>query len=186
VDVRTLESAAEELGQRRRRAFESGVLGAATAGLAALSLLVSAQLALALAVGAAVEAAIALGVFLGRQELIARLALDPAAYVLREVHRYGTRVAAPARRARLAAWLAELAVEASLPGSLYLRDRVALVAGELETLASELRSALHVQPATVVACERLLTRPVESPLYNPRLPVDDLRITLRRIRSNLT
>lgn len=186
MDVRTIEGAAEELQRRRRRALESSALAALTAALAGVALLVSTQLAVALAAGAVVEAAIALAVLDRRRELIARLALNPAAYVLREVHRYGTRVAAPARRTRLAAWLVEIASEATVPGSIYLRDRVALVANELEALAHELRSALHVQPATVVACERLLTRPAESPLYNPCLPADDLKLALRRIRAGLS
>lgn len=149
-------------------------------------MLVSTQLAIALAAGAVVEVVVALALLDARRELIARLALNPAAYVLREVHRYGTRVAAPARRTRLAAWLFEVASEATLPGTLHLRDRVTLVATELEALAHELGSAISVQPATVVACERLLTRPAESPLYNPRLPADDLRLALRRIRADLT
>jgi hypothetical protein len=186
MDVGTLEGAAEELRRRRRRAVEAAVLGAVASVLAGGALLVSSTLAVALAAGAALQTAIALAVADGRRELIARLALDPSAYVLAEVHRYGTRVAGPSRRARLAAWLFEVASEATLPGTLYLRDRVTLVANELEALAHELGSAISVQPATVVACERLLTRPTESPLYNPRLPADDLRLALRRIRANLT
>lgn len=186
MDVQTIEGVADELRRRRRRAVESAALAALTGALAGAALLVSWQLAVALAVGAVVEAVVALAVLDRRRELIARLALNPAAYVLREVHRYGTRVAAPARRTRMAAWLVEIASETAVPGSLYLRDRVALVRHELEALAHELRSALHVQPATVVACQRLLTRPAESPLYNPCLPADDLRLALRRLRADLS
>lgn len=187
MDGRALEEAGDRLRHRRHRALEAGLLTAATGALAGLAALVSVPLAGALAVGAALEGAIALAAVAGRREQIARLALDPAAYVLPEVNRYGTRVARPSGRARLAAWLAEIAAGASPPGSLHLRDRAALVAQELDALARELASpALSVQPATVVACRRLLTRPVDSPLYNPRLPADELRLALRRIRAGIS
>jgi hypothetical protein len=43
-----------------------------------------------------------------------------------------------------------------------------------------------VQPATAVACRRLVTHPVQSPLYNPNLPEEDLAALLLRIRSGIT
>jgi hypothetical protein len=54
-------------------------------------------------------------------------------------------------------------------------------------LAHELAApAARVEPATAVACRRLVTRPVESPLYNPNLPEEDLRALLLRIRAGIT
>jgi hypothetical protein len=62
---------------------------------------------------------------------------------------------------------------------------VALVAQELETLARDLASPRSIAPASAVACRRLLTHMTESPLYNPRIPLDDLHLTLRRIRAGI-
>lgn len=89
-------------------------------------------------------------------------------------------------RRELVARLAEVVADSYTPHSLYLGDRVALVAHELEALARELASpARSVAPASAVACRRLLTHMTESPLYNPRLPVDDLHVALRRIRAGI-
>jgi hypothetical protein len=62
---------------------------------------------------------------------------------------------------------------------------VARYAGLLERIASEIAVAAPVQPPAVVACRRLLTHGAESPLYNPRLPAEDLRFALERIRRGL-
>ena len=65
--------------------------------------------------------------------------------------------------------------------------RAAIYGQQLETPARELASpAARVEPAMAVACRRLLTRPVESPLYNPNLPEEDLRALLLRIRAGIS
>jgi hypothetical protein len=182
---RALEEAARDLDSRRRRAVHAATL-AAGAGLAACAAaFISLPLSAALGAGALLEAVIAGTAANGRRELVARLALQPAAYALPEVAAYGTRVSEAPQRARLAAWLAEVVADSHTPHSLYLRDRVALVAQELETLARDLASPRSIAPASAVACRRLLTHMTESPLYNPRVPLDDLHLTLRRIRAGI-
>jgi hypothetical protein len=182
---RALEEAARELDSRRRRAVHAATL-AAGAGLAACAAaFISLPLSAALGAGALLEAVIAGTAANSRRELVARLALQPAAYALPEVAAYGTRVSEAPQRARLAAWLAEVVADSHTPHSLYLRDRVALVAQELETLARDLASPRSIAPASAVACRRLLTHMTESPLYNPRVPLDDLHLTLRRIRAGI-
>jgi hypothetical protein len=186
VHARELEQAARDLLRLRRRAVESGVLlvGATVAGASAL--LVGPLPAVALFSGAALEAALLVLALNGYRERIARLALSPEAYVLPEVDRYGRRLAEPRRRARLAASISRVVAEAHLPGNFYLAERVATFAREFETLARELlRPTARIEPASVVACHRLLTSAVESPLYNPRLPAQDLELALARIRAGI-
>jgi hypothetical protein len=73
------------------------------------------------------------------------------------------------------------------PLQLHLGVRTANYAHQLEMLARELGApSARIEPATAVACRRLLTRPVESPLYNPNLPEEDLRAALIRIGAGIT
>jgi hypothetical protein len=186
MHARAVDQAAVLIRRKRRRALEAGVLAGVCVVSGAAAALVSVPLAAALGIGALVEVAMALAALNARRELIGQLALDPAAYGVPEVERYGTRAARPPERARLAAWLAEVLAESHLPHSLYLPDRVALVAQELEAIARRLVSpACTVTPTSAVACRRLLTHAVESPLYNPRVPLDDLHLTIRRIRAGM-
>ncbi len=162
------------------------MLAGVGSALAAAASLVSATFAIALGAGAAVEALLALVSLYGRRELIARLALEPDAYVLPEVDRYGNRLVGLHERQRLAKWLHEVISDARLPGSFYLPERVVRHADELDSLARELASPeAQVQPASAVACLRLLTHAPESPLYNGGLPADDLTLALRAIRAGI-
>lgn len=186
MDARQLEDAQERLRARRRRTVEAAVLAVAGSAAAVAVSLVSSTLAIALGAGAAVEALVAVAALVSRRELIARLALEPDAYVLPDVDRYGKRLVRLRERQRLAAWLREIIRDAHVPGSFYLRERVARHADEFDSLAQELASpAAQVQPASAVACLRLLTRAPESPLYNGRLPADDLALALRAIRAGI-
>lgn len=181
---RDLERAAKELAARRRRTREAIVLAGIALTLAGLLGPVSRPVGIAFLAGSGVEACVAAVAALGRRELISRLALEPQAYVLPEVERYGATVAS--QRERLAAWLVEILVDAAHPGTIYLPDRVARHAGELRSLARELAAPdAAVRPPSAVACRRLLTHAVESPLYNPRLPADDLALALNRIRAGI-
>lgn len=187
MDARTLERAATALAAQRRRAIVALILGLAAAALAGPLTLVSSPAAIALGAGAAAELLVAGAAELGRRESISRLALDADAYVLPEVMRYGTHVARLQERQRLARWLQELVHDARLPGVFFLRERVVHHARELEAVASALASpAATVHPASAVACLRLLTRAPHSPLYNDRLPADELALALRSIRSGIT
>jgi hypothetical protein len=186
VRDRDLEQAADELRRRRRRGVSAALLGAAAVVLALPTLALSLPFALALAAGGLFECVVALYAVHSRRQLIAQLALQPAAYELREVAAYGTRAAELPQRARLAAWIFEIVAEARSPHSLYLGDRVDLVAQDLQALARELASpARSIAPASAVACRRLLTRMTESPLYNPRLPLEDLQLALHSIRAGI-
>jgi hypothetical protein len=186
VRDRDLEHAAHELRRRRRRGVTAAALAVAAGAVTLPALALSTPFALALAAGGLFERVVALEAVHARRQLIARLALHPAAYELPEVAAYGTRAAALPQRARLAAWIFEIVAEARSPHSLYLGDRVDLVAHDLQALARELVSpGRSVAPESAVACRRLLTRMTESPLYNPGLPLEDLQLALHRIRAGI-
>lgn len=185
MTARELEHIQERLIRQGRRLREAVLLAllaaAAAAGVAAFS----ARFALALAAAAVVGGMIAAATYHTRSERIARLALNPDAYTIPEVAEYGDRCAAKRERERLAAWIREVVAEGHRAGSFHLPDRVARYARDLERIATELAAAATVPPPAVVACRRLLTHAVESPLYNPRLPAEQLSETLERIRRGI-
>jgi len=186
MNARELEGAAAELRSLRRRLkqFSAGavLLLVVAAGCAMFSLRVAAILG----AGVAVESLAALALWLRRGDLIERLALDPSAYVIPEVARFGSRVAALRERKLLASWITSI-VNRGEPFELHLVGRAGAFSQQLETLARELAAPqAEVQPAIAVACRRLLTRPVQSPLYNPNLPEEDLTALLLRIRAGIS
>jgi hypothetical protein len=185
--ARELQEASGDLRHSRRLATQAALLAAVTATGVVVAALAAPALVIPLAAGTGLELAVVCAARYTHRERVARLALEPAAYLLPEVERYGRRQVEPGQRARLSAWIREIVAEASVPGNLYLADRVARFAHELEALARDLvQPGVHVQPASVVACRRLLTHTVESPLYNPRLSSDELKLALRRIRAGIS
>lgn len=168
--------------ERRRRAGLGLASGAAV--LAVPVLLMSSQLSIALWCGAAVQALLCAVERIRLRELVARLALEPAAYAIPAVREYGAQLLL--RRAAFGRWLAEVLEEAGEPDSMYLADRVARYAPELRAAAHELMAPdSHVAPVSVATCRRLLTMAAESPLYNPNLPAVDLGSALFRIRAGI-
>jgi hypothetical protein len=138
-------------------------------------------------VGGAIAALLGLASLMSRRNTIARLALDPHAYVLDEVERYGSALIRLTERQKLAAWLREVVRDAPRPGSWYLTDRVARHAGQLEVLAAEIATpSARVRPSSAVACRRLLTHAADSPLYNYDVPAEELGATIERIRWGIT
>ncbi len=137
-------------------------------------------------VGGAVAALLSLTNLLSRRNTIAQLALDPNAYTLAEVRRYGDPLIRPRERQRLAAWLREVVREAPMPGSWYLASRVARHEDQLEALAAEIAMpSARVRPSSAAACRRFLTHAAESPLYNYDVPAEELPAIIERIRSGI-
>lgn len=187
MNAREVESAAADVQSTGRRTLRSfAVAGMGASGAAALAPFSSA-IAIGLGAAGAVELTRAIVLWLYRRERIERLALDPSAYAIPEVARFGARIAAVSERRRLAAWIDSVVHDRGQPLELHLVGRAGKYAHQLETLARELATpSARVDPATAVACRRLLTRPVESPLYNPNLPEEDLRALLIRIATGIT
>jgi hypothetical protein len=187
MNAREIEHAGDYLARKRSR-FREGVLVAAVCALLAAAIGPFAlNAALALLVGSAAAATFAVAHKLGYRDAIARLALEPSAYVLPDIRHYGARLTLPAERAKLAAWLYEVVQEAQIPGNWYLADRVARYEVQIRAVAWQMAaSGVPIPPASVVACHRLLTRASESPLYNPDLPAEDLLARLERISRAIT
>ena len=186
MNARAVEAAAAELERKRRRGLEGGALGGLVAVAAGAGAAVSPRVALLLGVAATLQVSIAVYALLRRRALIGRLALEPAAYAIPEVERFGSRVSGEHERVRLAGWISSLVQEPEQPTAFTLPERVRQFARELESLARDFVSpSVRVQHASAVAARRLLTHPVSSPLYNPDLTTEDLAAALFRIRSGI-
>ena len=187
MNARDVEQAGADVERSLQRARRCLIAAVVVGALAIAVVPSSPGFAVALAVGGAVQLAAAVVLWLSRRERIERLALEPSAYVIPAVARFGARVCALRERRRLAAFLQAVLHERGHPLELHLVARAGRCAQLLEALARELASpAARVEPAMAVACRRLLTRPVESPLYNPNLPEEDLRALLLRIRAGIS
>jgi hypothetical protein len=183
-DVETAAAAVEKTGRSTVRAL---VMTGVVAGVALAVLPFQAGFAIALAVGAVSGLVAAAALWWHRRERIERLALEPAAYSIPEVARFGARVAALTERRRLASWIESVACEGGGSVDLHLALRASKYAHQLQTLARDLAApSARVDPAMAVACRRLLTQPVESPLYNPNLPEEDLGALLLRIEAGIS
>jgi hypothetical protein len=186
MNARDIEMAALEVERSRHRAVRWLSAGGVLAGIAIALLPCSTRFAVTLGCGAVLEMLLAAVLWLRRRERIEQLALDPSAYAIPAVARFGARVCDLSQRRRLAASIRSM-VDDRQPLDLHLVGRTGRFSEQLETLARELAApAARVEPATAVACRRLVTRPVESPLYNPNLPEEDLRALLLRIRAGIT
>lgn len=186
MNAREVEAAAVEIERSLDRVVRWLVAGGVVTSLAGAALAVNARLALVLVAGAALELGAASALWLRRRERIERLALDPSAYAIPAVARFGRRLCELPHRRRLATSLRAMVNERQAL-DLHLVARTGRFAQQLESLARELAApAARVEPAMVVACRRLITRPVESPLYNPNLPEEDLTALLLRIRGGIT
>jgi hypothetical protein len=182
VDARSIEEAGRELGLGCWEAFADAAL-AFVAG--ALAVLFGSRAALALAI-AAFAFALALVAAARRYLLVERLALDPDAYVIGAVRRYGRRLTSRRTRERLSRSLRSLVAEPWRCGFCTVPGRVAAFAADLEQLACELEDAeCEVEPVSAAGCLRLLSDGGESPLLNPAVPVEDLRAALLRIQCGI-
>jgi hypothetical protein len=181
--ARAVDDAATRL--RELRQDEWGNLGLALTALG--SAVAATQLRPALAgplfIGGLVVGAVGVRALWRRWDLVERLAANREAYVISEVLAYAAREATIDRRRSYAALLRRRLVCPSVA----LEARVAATAEELEALASELEDGdLALEPASAVACMRLLSDLVGSPLLNPAVPPEELRSRVRQIRSGFT
>ena len=186
MNARDVEMAAMKLETFRHHAVRWLVAGAAVLAIGIAAAPFSRTFAIAMGAGALLELSVALALWLRRRERVERLALEPAAYAIPAVARFGDRLCGLSERRRLAASIRSLVGERQ-PLDVHLVVRAGRFAAQLEALARELAApAAHIEPATVVACRRLLTRPVESPLYNPNLTDEDLQALLLRLRGGIS
>jgi hypothetical protein len=187
MHARALEEAWGRLREITRAIRDGAVLMAAltlsAAGLAPLSR----PLGVALATAAVVEAVV-LGVrFMRRRQLLEHLALVPAAYEIPDVAEYGRKATRRRERERTAEAFGRILDDGGGSPALWLPERVTALEIELRAVLDALRMAgSAVQPAAMIACRQLVTNPVRSGLYNPELPIEEVRMRLRAITRTLS
>jgi hypothetical protein len=161
---------------------------ASLAGLVVLSL-AGGRWGVPLLLGGAAALALAALSWGDRERLLVRLVAQGDAWRLDEVARFAERLLLPRRRARLARGLA-LAAEAGEPGvheyGTIRPERAGAVVEELRSLARAVGDMnVPLQPVAAALCRRLLCDAAMSPLYNPRLPEDDMWRLLAIIRRGV-
>lgn len=167
---------------RELRHEERGELGLAATALGAsiVATTVFPALVAPLFLGGLVVGALGARAMWRRWDLLERLSGERDAYVISEVLAFASREATMERRDSFAALIRGRLQDARL----VVDARVLGVADELEALASELEDGdLALDPASAVACLRLLSDFPQSPLLNQALPSEDLRSRIRQIRS---
>jgi hypothetical protein len=181
--ARAVDDAAAHLRALRNEEWGEFALAALAIGLSLAATQVRPMLALPLFVGGVVVGIIGTRAYWRRWALLDQLADERDAYVIPDVVAYASRETTMDRRRTLAAFIRS---SVRAPG-FGCEQRVRRAAGDLEALASELEDeALDLEPASAVACLRLLTDPALSPLINPVLPPEDLRSRIFQIRGGFT
>jgi hypothetical protein len=180
VYARAVEQADARLRELRQEARGELVLGAAALAAAIVATEVHKALAAPLLVGGLVVGVLGARALWHRWDLLERLSGERDAHVISEIRAFASREATMERRYSFAALVRGRLREARL-----LADtRVLAVADELEALAAELEDGdVALEPASAVACMRLLSDLATSPLLNHALPPEDLRSRVRQIRS---
>jgi hypothetical protein len=182
VYARAIDQADARLRELRQDARGEFALAAAalTASLVATDVLPA--LAVPLFIGGLVVGVLGARAVWRRWDLLERLSGERDAHVISEVRAFASREATMERRQSYAALVRGRLYEARHAGD----ARVLAVADELEALACELEDGdLALEPASAVACTRLLSEVTTSPLLNHASPPEDLRSRVRQIRSGL-
>jgi hypothetical protein len=178
--ARAVDDAATRLRELRHEEWEDLGLAALALGLAVAATQVRPALALPLFVGGLAAWALGIRALWRRWDLVDRLAGERDAHVIPEVRNYALRETSMERRRGLAAYVRRTLQESALARE----TRVMAAAEELEALASELEDdKLVLDPASAVACVRLLSDVAGSPLLNRGLPTQELRSRVSQIRS---
>jgi hypothetical protein len=186
MHARALEEASGRLHQTKRAIRDGTVLTAAITLLAAGLLPVSPPLASALGIAALVEAVVVAVLVMRCRQLLEHLALVSSAYEIPEVAQYGHRATRRRERERMAEAIGRLLTDGVGRPVLWLPERVAALEIELQAMSEALRTAgPTVQPRAMVACRQLVTNPVKSGLYNPDLPIEEVRTRLQAITRTL-
>jgi hypothetical protein len=175
--ARAVEDAERRLRDLRREEWEDGALAVAAGGLAIAASKIHPAFALPLFVGALFVAVRAMAAGWRRWELLDRLLLERDAYVVKEVRERAQHEAGMDNRRRLSR---------AIRSRLELADNPRIVADsdQFAALAEELADPLlELDPACAAVCSRLLTDDVWSPLNNPALPAEDVRVRIVQIRA---
>ena len=177
--ARSIDEASARLRELRHDECGDFALASLALGLALAATRLREELALPLALGGLVVWGLGMRAVVERWSLVDRLVGERDALVIPEIHAHATREATPERRRSHAARLRDAVSRED-------DARIAAVAEELNALADELDDGtLELDLVSAVACSRLLTDVVDSPLLNRAAPVEDLRSRVNQIRSGL-
>jgi hypothetical protein len=180
--ARTVEEAAASLRELRHEEWEEFGLGLVALALALVAAEFQRPLAMPFFLGAVFVGGLGIRACWRRWDLVNQLTVEPDAYSIPEILDLAASEATFARRR----WYAT-AIRRTLSNRPPYDARIAQVADELDALALELEDPeLELAPACAVACRRLVSEPSESALFDPEVPTEDLRATVRRIRLGLT
>jgi hypothetical protein len=183
VHARAVDDATGRLRELRHEEWAGFALAATAIGLSLAATQVRPALALPLFLGGVVVGVLGTRAFWRRWDLLDQLADERDAYAIPDVVAYASRENTMDRRRASASFIRAAVRE---PG-LGCEARVRVAAPDLEALASELEDEeLTLDPASAVACLRLLSDPALSPLINPVLPPEDLRSRVFQIRSGFS
>lgn len=186
MTAREVEAAKARLDRMAQRRHTWLLAGGVLVAAAAAGLFVAEWLAVGILAGGCCVASMGLLQSFLRHNLIQELAVEPQAYVLSDVRRFGAGLVLQARRRRLAASLDRVIENAGQPGTYYLTDRVEAYREQIRSLARAFRApSCEVDPTSAAICLHLLTSAADSPLYNWQLPPESLGSALLRIRAGI-
>jgi hypothetical protein len=177
--ARVLEEAEARLVDLHHDEVQRIALSAVALGASLAATAVYEPLVMPLLLGGLVLGVLGIGAIWRHWDLLDRLADDRDAYSIPAVRAYAARDARMDRRranaAQIRAWIHDPLPEDA---------RIVEFAEALEELARELEDeALDLDPACAIACRRLVTDPLASPLFNEALPGEDVGSTIVRIRT---
>ena len=179
VYARAVDQADSRLQELRQEGRGELAVAAAALAAAVVATEVVPALAAPLFIGGLVVGALGVRAMWRRWDLLERLSGERDAHVIAEVRALASREATMERRETFAAL-----IRGRLDDGRVLDARLLAVADELKALASELEDdELTLEPASAVACVRLLTDIAQSTLLNQALPAEELRSRVRQIRS---
>jgi hypothetical protein len=178
VYARAVDDAATRLRELRLEERGDFGLAALATGLALAATQAFDELVAPLFVGGLAAFVLGVRALWRRWDLVDRLADDRDAYAIPEVRSFALRETTMDRRHSFAVLIRGRLAEPDLEA------RIEAAADELEALAAELDDeALDLDPASAVACARLLSDILGSPLLNPALPAEQLHSRVSGIRS---
>jgi hypothetical protein len=178
--ARALQEAEAHLVEVRHDELHRLGLSGLALGASVTATVVCPPLVVPLFLGGLTIGALGIGSLWRHWDLVDRLADDRDAYRIPEVRAYAARDARMDRRLGYAAHVRSWIERSSLSADV----RIAEFAEELEELASALEDRdLELDPASAIACRRLVSDPTASPLLNNELPREDIESSITRIRS---
>jgi hypothetical protein len=175
--ARAVDDAADRLRDLRHEEWEEGAVAAAALVLALVATSVRPSLAIPLFLGGVFIAGRWVVASFRRAELLDLLVGDPDAYVIPEVR---------ARAQQEASMDARSSMSRAITWRLQVTEspRIRTTADDLAALATDLLDPeLELDPACGVACARLVSDPLTSPLLNDELPADEIRSRVLQVRA---